>query len=510
MELLRRLNRPVFALVAVGIIAAGLRFWHLGTPPERIFDEVYYTKDACLYDGYSWKRCGITSSDEQYWVRQYGEVGSWVHPPLGKWAIAIGEKIFGPTPFGWRFSAAVFGTASVVLTALIAQLLFGSALWTFITGLLLATENLNFVQSRTGMLDIFVCFWVVLGFLFLVLDRRWIEGRTLARAVIGSPSSTSAPASAPASAPTPPRADAPGSPPQARPTPTETRPHNALSPFWRPWRFAAGVAFGAALSTKWSGSYAIIGAGLLVLFWEVNRRRRFGEDTSSALGRTVLLEAPGVILAFVAIPALVYVASYTRYWDLYGIHPAAWWKLQKAMEAFHSGLSKWTYTKGVRQKTHPYESSPFGWPLMLRPVLYYFQGAGSSVLGIGNPAIFWGSLVTVPYTAIAWFRNRDWRCGLIVLAILSQWLPWFLFISRVQFFFYVTPITPFMVLAATYVLREISEIRIAGSTSRPFMPVVVSYIVLSVALFSWFAMVQVALPLSHGWWYAHMWMSGWI
>ena len=27
-----------------------------------------------------------------------------VHPPLGKVMIAIGEAMFGLTPFGWRFS----------------------------------------------------------------------------------------------------------------------------------------------------------------------------------------------------------------------------------------------------------------------------------------------------------------------------------------------------------------------------------------------------------------------
>jgi hypothetical protein len=53
-ETVRRLiNRPVVAVVAVGLIAAILRFANLGTPPTRVFDEIYYSKSACIYLGYS-------------------------------------------------------------------------------------------------------------------------------------------------------------------------------------------------------------------------------------------------------------------------------------------------------------------------------------------------------------------------------------------------------------------------------------------------------------------------
>ena len=36
-----------------------------------------------------------------------------VHPEVGKWLIALGEKAFGMDPFGWRFSAAVAGSLMV-------------------------------------------------------------------------------------------------------------------------------------------------------------------------------------------------------------------------------------------------------------------------------------------------------------------------------------------------------------------------------------------------------------
>src|SRR5438128_1014575 len=115
-NLLRRFDRPVFALIAIALIAGGLRLWNVSKPSTYVFDEVYYAKDGCLFAGYSPAVCKIDSSDEKYWYSKYGEVGSWVHPPLGKEMIGIGEKFFGGNSFGWRISAVVFGTASVVLT----------------------------------------------------------------------------------------------------------------------------------------------------------------------------------------------------------------------------------------------------------------------------------------------------------------------------------------------------------------------------------------------------------
>ncbi len=57
----------------------------------------------------------------------------------------------------------------------------------------------------------------------------------------------------------------------------------------------------------------------------------------------------------------------------------------------------------------------------------------------GNPAIFWGSLLAIPYVAYAWWRKHDWRAGFVIITIAGLYLPWFL-VSRPQFFFYATPL----------------------------------------------------------------------
>ena len=171
-------RRPAVVIVAVGLLAGGLRFWHLSSPNERIFDEVYYPKAGCILVGGTNAQCDVTSSAERYWRTNKWDVGSWTHPPLGKWMIGLGEKAFGFDAFGWRVASATVGTLTVVIVALLAYLMFGSALWAGLAGLLMSVEGLSFVMSRTGLLDSFTAFWITAGFLFLVLDRRWIGRRT--------------------------------------------------------------------------------------------------------------------------------------------------------------------------------------------------------------------------------------------------------------------------------------------------------------------------------------------
>src|SRR5207248_435213 len=81
-----------------------------------------------------------------------------------------------------------------------------------------------------------------------------------------------------------------------------------------------------------------------------------------------------------------------------------------------------------------------------RPVSYYFKSPGTEVLGMAHPLLFWSSIVTIPVVAWRWVRRRDWRAGFILLAVLFQYLSWFVVASRVEFLFYMTPVTPFLVL----------------------------------------------------------------
>jgi hypothetical protein len=120
--LVRRLNRPIVALVAVGVIAAVPRFWHLGYPQTRIFDEYYYSKSACIFLGYSNERCDINSSDERYW-REKGATPA--RGCIRRWANGRSQPV-SRVRDGCRMATAAIGEASVVLVAGIAQLLWAT------------------------------------------------------------------------------------------------------------------------------------------------------------------------------------------------------------------------------------------------------------------------------------------------------------------------------------------------------------------------------------------------
>jgi dolichyl-phosphate-mannose-protein mannosyltransferase len=462
--------RPFAIIAAVTALAGGLRFYHLSSPGDHYFDEVYYAKDACFDAGVPYRECGLDSPGEQTFT---------AHPPLGRWIIAGGIALFGNRPFGWRAASAAFGTLSVLLVSILAFRLFRSALWAGAAGLLLATESLNFVQSRISMLDIFLAAFVVAGFLFLALDRGWIQRRTPA------------------------------------PTPAEDDdalllslpPDRPPAPILRPWRLAAGVALGAAVATKWSGGAALAGAIVLALGWERSRRKQVG--LPHPWREAIRDEGFSIFLFMVILPILVYAATYARWWADHGVAIADWWGTQVHMADFHLGL----------RKEHAYSSRAWQWILLSRPVAYYYvcfresaSGclAPAHILGIGNQAIFWGSLVTIPYVGYSWWRRRDWRAGLVVVAFVSQYLPWF-FAARTNFLFYMTPVTPFMVLAAVYALRDLSELRTGPERTRTVAIIAAAILAaVAVGLFVFFLPVLTGRTISHGAWRARMWFDSWI
>src|ERR1700727_2789578 len=153
-----------------------LRFDRLRVRASLTFDETYYAKD-----GYSYVQYGV----EAKWVNnvnalvQAGHTNIFVRnqpefvvqPPLGKWMIAGGEWLFGLNSLGWGSSAAVFGALSILLICRIARRMTRSTLLGCIAGLLMSLDGLEFVMSRTGLLDIFLMFFILAAFGCLVIDR---------------------------------------------------------------------------------------------------------------------------------------------------------------------------------------------------------------------------------------------------------------------------------------------------------------------------------------------------
>ncbi len=213
----------------VTAFAGFLRFYRLSVPNAIVFDETYYAKDAwsILQHGveYNWAtffpnaNTQIVAGHTSFIFHCSGTACAEyvVQPPVGKLLIAVGEWLYGLTSLGWRVAPALLGTLAILVMCRVARRITRSTLLGCLAGLLLSLDGLEFVLSRTGILDIFLMFFVLASFGCLVVDRDVSRAR-LAEAVVLKSSDDAGP-----------------------------------SLGIRKWRVAAGVLIGLACATKQYG-----------------------------------------------------------------------------------------------------------------------------------------------------------------------------------------------------------------------------------------------------------------
>jgi dolichyl-phosphate-mannose--protein O-mannosyl transferase len=506
----------------VTAFGAFLRFNQLNVPDKVIFDETYYVPDALgilrygVEHNYVSARNSMLVHGNTHIFSTGGEFV--VHPPAGKLFIAFGEWTFGVNSFGWRFAAALIGSLAILLLARIARRMTRSTLLGCIAGLLMALDGLEFVMSRTALLDIFLMFWVLAAFGCLVVDRDVTRAR-VAEAVDGALGGT-------------PRGASPGADLAAA---EPGRPARSRWPGiqWRRipwWRVGAGACIGLALASKWDAIWYVLGLGALVIAWDIGARRAAGlpNDFLGTLRRHRWMP-----VWFGALPVVVYLITwsgwfftstgYDRQWAAQnGIHIpvisalASFVQYQKQMLQFHLGLTT----------HHPYQSQPWTWLVMSRPVAFFWQcpaggthGACASskaqeVLAIGTPLIWWASIATLLVCVAWWLTRRDWRAGALVLAVAVGWLPWFWFAlhdHRTEFFFYALEFEPYLILSITLCLGLIIGPARASAMRRTVGSAVVGAYLLGVLLnFAYLYPVLTAKIIPYTSWLSHMWYHGWI
>lgn len=433
--------------IAVTLLAAILRLWNLGSPHSLVFDETYYVKDSwtLLHLGYEarWPSeadASFNSGD----VNVYTDQGSFVvHPPLGKWIIALGLAVFGAQDaVGWRISTAIVGIILVALVAVIARGMFHSTLLATIAGGLLAIDGNAIVMSRVALLDGILTLFVMLGFGAILLDRghsarrleRWRRRRTDAgRTIDWGP---------------------------------------AL--WWRPWLVAAGVAFGAAAAVKWNGIYFLAGFAVYTLVVDAVARRKAGVTFFGS--GVAFKQAPVTFLLTVPIALAVYLVTWTGWFVTDGGYYRHWaeqagnawqgilaWVPLDLQSFWHYQASTYAYHIGEHQP-HGYQANPLTWLLMIRPTAMYYQGSdlgqngceftrcGESITGIANPFIWWGAVAAAVYLVYRVIRYREWQVGAILTGIGAGYLPWLMYLNRTVFQFYTIVFEPFLILALVYVM----------------------------------------------------------
>jgi dolichyl-phosphate-mannose--protein O-mannosyl transferase len=469
-------------------IAAILRLVGLDKPKGYVFDEVYYPTDAwdMLKHGVEW--------DEKTNGPAYV-----VHPPLGKWLIALGELLFGNNELGWRFSAAVAGTLMVLILIRVAYRMFHSVVLAGAAGLLLALDGFHLVLSRTSLLDVFLSLFVLACFAALLLDREAYRRRWL-------------------------RALEDGLDPASR----------SRLPFAVPWwLLVAGVMLGCAVGVKWSGAFFAPFFAALVIAWRIGARRSAGVARPAA----GLVSDLGWLITSGVLTAVIYLATwagwfltdtgYFRHWraDSGQSEPPI---LGALLNLLHYHSEAFRFHNGLDTR-HPYQSWPWQWLLLGRPVAFYWSGEGScgapscaaEVLLLGTPLLWWSFLPAL--AALVWFgvARRDWRAYAIVTVVVAGLLPWFYFAvteGRTMFSFYALPAVPFLVLAVVYVLGAITTppTGIAAGTSRTdrqLIGTVVAgvYVLLVAACFAYFHPIFIGENIPYADWSRRMWLgSRWI
>ncbi len=467
-------DRLAWLLTAVlGVATFVTRLWDISYPRDLLFDEAYYPPEA---------------QEMLTWGHEYNRGYTFiVHPPLGKWLIALGIEAFGDDSVGWRVPSAVAGTIAVVVLVRLARRLTGSTLLGLVAGLLLALDGFSFSLGRIGLLDVFLQVFVVSAIACLVVDRDRVRARVRALGAV-------------------------------------PRTGFRLGP--RGWRIAAGFLLGCACAVKWSGVWFLAAAAVLSLFWDRAAWRDAGvpRPTLVALRRGL----PGASWALAAVPVLTYVASFTG-WFLGETSQGKAWAQQNpdtafpwipdALRSLWHQHAEWLEFHNGLSSPHPWESGPWSWLVNGRPILLWnpqglTDSAGDQVvryiLMVGTPTLWFAFAPALVWLAWRIVARRDPAAVLLAVMIAAGWGTWFLNAERTMFVFYMAPVVPFFVLAVVLVLQDVLGPATASATRRQVgLGVVSVYVGVVAATFVFFYPVLTGQPLSHSEWLARMWFPSW-
>ena len=289
----------------------------------------------------------------------------WTHPPLAKEGMVLGMMVFGENSFGWRIIGAILGVGSVYLVYVLAKELFKNETAALLSSGIFALEGLPLATSRIAMNDAYLLFFVLLSIYLYIKDKH----------------------------------------------------------------FFAAIAFGLAMSSKWSGLWAI------PIFFA----------TYFALKKKIST----VYIWYAILPLLIYVATYIPMFltghgfDIFvGVQRQMWW--------YHTGLDA----------THPFTSSWWSWPIMLKPVwVYAGEAIDSSISNIyimSNPVVIWGGLLAIALCLYWVIVERNRKVGLVVFSYFVFFVPWALS-PRIMFYYHYLPSIPFLAIATGYVLTRFAN-----------------------------------------------------
>lgn len=391
-------SRAIVVLALVVVVLSGvLRFVNLSFYPDLIFDEHFYVHDAnSVLHGQ------VGPRQPQLWMP--GDEIGLAHPPLGTLSIAVGILALGDDPWGWRVPSAIAGTLLIALVYPLARRLRLSPCWALVALVLAASDTMLIAESRIGVLDPFVALWSAVC---IYCALRYVQSGGPVR-----------------------------------------------------WLVLTGASGGLAIASKWSGGLALAAAVAIVAVGWIGERQggrlmvARGQDRTDGAAAQAPVGAGGDAGSFdkpagvaarlaraaaclVALPFLVYVASYADYFAS-GHSVYQWLQLHVHMASYN-----WN-ARGPQN----FVSRPYTWIFDIKPIWYEWAPTLHGILGliaIGNPVLWW---VSIPaFVGLLWLaaRRRDPSLAVVPLLVGILYLPW-LATSRASYIYYLTPVVPFLAI----------------------------------------------------------------
>jgi hypothetical protein len=294
----------------------------------------------------------------------------------------------------------------------------------------------------------------------------------------------------------------------------------------RIWFWVLAACAGALGASKWNGLFDFFVVWVLAALVV---SQRYWHPLARLVGRKVSLPRPAswgnpfgfsldvLVAGMLFVGATIYLLTYIPYFQL------GFWvehgkqlgghtfgdlvAMQKSMYDYHSTLTA----------THPYGSKWWQWPLLLRPISYYYHdfrtGLAASnaaaccvaeILALPNPILWWTGLIAVPFIAYLAWRERNKGYALLVTAYLFQWLPW-ISSPRVTFEYHFLPNLAVICLADAVLMQRIWNLA-KGEPSRFAWPrpIVWAFVILVVGAFVFFLPVLSAMHIPWNAWDARM------
>ena len=460
----------------------------LSTVPDEIsylnstyFDEIYFARSAYEY---------------VHNISNY----EWTHPPMGKLIIAIPTLLFGFSPLTYRIMNNLAGLLMIPVMYMLAKRLFKNEKSAFLAAILITFDNFHLAQSRLATVDSILVLFSLLSILFMLFSFD-----------------------------------------------KNNSPKKQIK-----YLLLSGLFIGLAIATKWTGLY--VGLGLAIIFfinlYNQNKKELknifklnslnllifintlitipvsiyylmllFSRNTAKTfitiyfaifiialiayiykhlLKEKYLFRLSIVcIISFIILPISIYILSYLIFPNVGNYDGSLTGVINqiKVMYNYHANL----------EATHPFTSKWYEWPIMYKPVWYYSGGANtikSTIVGIGNPIIWWSSIPAILYSFYSLIKKHDKNDLFIIIFFLATYIP-YVFVGRIMFMYHYYIVLPFAMLAIVSSFNKIAK----KDKDNIFCS---SYIAIVIAIFIIFYPVTTGKQVSNEYVEALKWLNSWV